>query len=357
MLAAVATILIGTTTVSAATSAALSRQRLIVDGKTAACELYAIDGSNYIKLRDLAYVLNGTGSQFSVERDEKSTMVSISTGKAYVADGNELSAAIPSYPPTIAKRMPTIQIDGNSVTDLSVYSIGSHDFFKLRELGGLLGFSVDYDAPSDAVIVKSMTTVYVSSAAELLNAIASNTRVVLSAGTYNLSSVNLPAVKNSHITWKTVFDGTEVFVNGVRSCIVSSAAGAASTQVVVEPRYANVLNFSGCSGIKLVNLTVGHTLEPGYCTGGVLHFSDSENVGISSCVLYGCGTYGLILEDVRGLTVRDTEIKECTYGIMTAASSSSLFFLNSRFHDCEGYTMMTLDNCKKAVFDGVHHKR
>ena len=43
-----------------------STQKLTVDGEKISCEKYNIDGSNYFKLRDLAYLLNGTGSQFSV---------------------------------------------------------------------------------------------------------------------------------------------------------------------------------------------------------------------------------------------------------------------------------------------------
>ena len=39
----------------------LSAQKLSVDGKAVDCERYNIDGSNYFKLRDLAFLLNGTG--------------------------------------------------------------------------------------------------------------------------------------------------------------------------------------------------------------------------------------------------------------------------------------------------------
>ena len=352
VLSAVFIVLLGNMNVLAAPSVALSQQCLVVDGKMTSCELYNIDGSNFIKLRDLAYILNGTGSQFSVDWDSETNAVSINTGKAYESNGSEIDASCPDNHATSVVSSQTIQIDGNIVTDLSVYNIGGSNYFKLRELNDALWFGVDFDAEAKAVIVDSITTVNVSTAAELLNAIAPNTRVILSSGTYNVSLVNIASVNNDYVSWETVYDGTEVIVTGVKNCIISGSVGAESTSVVVEPRYADVLSFSDCFNISIDNLTIGHTTEPGYCTGGVLNFSDSENVGIESCVLYGCGTLGIIANEVNGLTVSDTEIKDCTYGIMSVSASSSLSFENCSFYDCVGYTMMTFDNCDDVSFDG-----
>jgi len=341
----------GQLTVLAAPSVVLSQQSLIADGRTITCTLYNIDGSNFIKLRDLASLLNNTGSQFSVGWDSTTNTVSINTGKAYEPDGSELVTSRPDNLFAAVTSSQKIQIDGKPVTDLAVYNIGGSNIFKLRELGGVLGFGVDYDAVANAAIIKSMATVNVSTPAALLNAIAPNTKIILSPGTYDLSSVNISAVKNNYVSWETVFDGTEVIITGVKNCTISGSAGSESTSVAVKPRYANVLSFSECSNITIDNLTIGHTSEPGYCTGGVLRFSDSKNIGVESCVLYGSGTYGIIMEKVNGLTVSDTDIKECTYGIMTGSASSSLSFNNSNFYDCKGFTMMTFDNCNNVAFN------
>ena len=132
----------------------LSPQKLTVDGRTINCEKYNIDGSNYFKLRDLAYVLNGTGSQFQVGYDAAAGVVSITTGSAYTANGSELvvgadksSTAVPSSQ--------TIKINGKVRADLSVYNIGGNNFFKLRDLGDALGFGVDYNAATNTAIVLS----------------------------------------------------------------------------------------------------------------------------------------------------------------------------------------------------------
>lgn len=46
-------------------------------------------GFNYIKIRDLAKLLNGTSSQFDVEYDETVGKINIVTGKPYTANEND----------------------------------------------------------------------------------------------------------------------------------------------------------------------------------------------------------------------------------------------------------------------------
>ena len=67
-----------------------SPQNLRVDGRAIDCEKYNIDGSNYFKLRDVAMLLNGTGSSFSVGWDGEKNLISIVTGEDYVPNGSEL---------------------------------------------------------------------------------------------------------------------------------------------------------------------------------------------------------------------------------------------------------------------------
>ncbi len=69
----------------------LSPQNLTVDGVPRDVQKYNIDDYNYFKLRDIAYLINGTGSQFAVGWDEEAFTVSITTGGAYVPNGGELA--------------------------------------------------------------------------------------------------------------------------------------------------------------------------------------------------------------------------------------------------------------------------
>jgi len=67
-----------------------SPQKLSVDGTDADCDKYNIDGSNYFKLRDLAYLLGKSDSRFSVAFDAESNAVTVVPGGDYVPVGGEL---------------------------------------------------------------------------------------------------------------------------------------------------------------------------------------------------------------------------------------------------------------------------
>ena len=138
-----------------AASVVRSPQKLTVDGKSVECDKYNIDGSNYFKLRDLAYVLNGTGSQFDVGWDEANKVVSVTTDHAYTTpNGTELEIGADKSGTAVVSPQ-TIMINGEVRTDLTVYNIGGSNFFKLRELGDALGFDVDYIKETNTATVES----------------------------------------------------------------------------------------------------------------------------------------------------------------------------------------------------------
>lgn len=130
----------------------VSPQILMVDGVVKNAQKYNIDGANYFKLRDLAYLLNGTGSQFGVGWDGATGTVTITTGEAYTPVGGELETGADMSASTVPSAQ-TIKINGETRSDLYVYNIGGANFFKLRDLGTALGFEVDYDAANNAATV------------------------------------------------------------------------------------------------------------------------------------------------------------------------------------------------------------
>ena len=75
---------------TAQAAAAPSAQNFQVDGKAVKTEVYNIDGNNYFKLRDIAMLLKGTQSGFSVDYDAGAKMISISGGSDYMPVGGEL---------------------------------------------------------------------------------------------------------------------------------------------------------------------------------------------------------------------------------------------------------------------------
>ena len=139
-----------------------TNQTIAVDGKTVAPEVYNIDGSNFFKLRDVAKMLDGTDSQFSVAYDDASRTVTAKSGESYTSIGGELSSGRDNSS-TCVKSTQSISVNGIT-RDVDVYNIGGSNFFKLRDLGDLLGFGVSYDAASRTVAVDSSDALSFSNA-------------------------------------------------------------------------------------------------------------------------------------------------------------------------------------------------
>ena len=137
----------------------LSRQSLEVDGKTVECEKYNINGNNFFKLRDLAKLLNGTGSEFDVGWDAENGIVTIESPHAYTAPNGEELTERGDLSATAVRSPQTIMFDNEVRSDLTVWNIGGSNFFMLRELGKLLAFSVDYDPVRNTAIVQSLPVI------------------------------------------------------------------------------------------------------------------------------------------------------------------------------------------------------
>ena len=55
-----------------------------------------------------------------------------------------------------------------------------------------------------------------------------------------------------------------------------------------------VINLSKCKNITLSGLILGHDISPkDQCMAGVVQMSNSENIIIDNCDLFGCGLLGI----------------------------------------------------------------
>ena len=142
----------GRITVETKPAVQMTTQNLTINGEAKTAEIYNIDGYNYFKLRDMAALLNGTGSQFSVDYDETTRTMIVKTGEAYTAIGGELEIGADKSA-TAVKSSQALTINGETVTDLTAYNLADNNFFKLKELGAKLGFGVDYDEATRTMVV------------------------------------------------------------------------------------------------------------------------------------------------------------------------------------------------------------
>lgn len=120
-----------------------------MDGKSVAFEAYNIEGNNYFKLRDLAAAFSGSDKQFGVQWDGEKQAISLQsnqpyTGKITVNDNAQMKNAV------INKAV--IYKNGEKVT-LQAYNIDGNTYFKLRDIGKLFDFAVEFDAVKNQIAV------------------------------------------------------------------------------------------------------------------------------------------------------------------------------------------------------------
>lgn len=134
-----------------ASQVVVSPQTVTYNGKEVEMEVYNIDGYNYFKLRDVAALVNDSSNRFEVGFIGETFTVNCTTGKSYTAVGNEMAVGTDKSATCVASRW-TMIVDGN-IVDCDIYNIGDNNFFKLRDLGGALGFGVEYDEATNTAMI------------------------------------------------------------------------------------------------------------------------------------------------------------------------------------------------------------
>lgn len=135
----------------AANTAYASTQKVLVDGKAVEFQCYALkdaggNPTNYIKLRDMASILNGTAVQFQVGWNGA---VNIETGKAYTPNGSEMNTPFSGdrgYETATAATNVNGAAAALEAIVLKDDQGGAYTYYKLRDLGTALGFKVDWSA-------------------------------------------------------------------------------------------------------------------------------------------------------------------------------------------------------------------
>lgn len=128
-------------------------QSIKVNGKTVDPEAYNINGMNYFKLRAIAYLLDNTTSQFSIDYDYSTRAISVVTGAPYQELGTEMQKGKDMSSTCVYS---TIEVYVNGIAmSLTSYNIGGSTYFQLAELGNVLGFNVGYDAATRTVLINS----------------------------------------------------------------------------------------------------------------------------------------------------------------------------------------------------------
>ncbi len=164
-----------------------SGQTVDVDGTPVQFQMYALKDEygfdmNYVKLRDIAQILNGTPAQFNVTWDGA---INIVTGQSYVPNGSEMTDPFGGEDWPYLFSTGETRVNGKAVDIGAILLTDTQDggftYYRLRDLGAALGFVVDWDETRG---------VYVETAAQAPSAAES---VSLSTQQYSLPSGTVSA--------------------------------------------------------------------------------------------------------------------------------------------------------------------
>ena len=144
-----------------------STQTVQVNGTPVELQAYALADengylTNYVKLRDIAYLLNGTSAQFEVGWDGA---VQVTTGRSYTSNGSEMYTPFSGDRPYSVPST-TTQVDGVEVPLDAIFLTddtgGGYTYYKLRDLGAALDFTVEWSGEQGICIETDESLGYVS---------------------------------------------------------------------------------------------------------------------------------------------------------------------------------------------------
>ncbi len=207
----------------------------------------------------------------------------------------------------------------------------------------------------------------VTNETEFLAALGNNRTVVIAAGAHlNLSRVlereemfvgergrrwtgDATAIvsKEPLVVSESETDGRQLALVNMKNLIIK---GEQNSSIEVDPRYSYCLYFINCENCEVHNLTIGHT-EGGTCSGGVIGVRGGRMTLVKDCDLYGCGTFGLDLIETSDFALINSNIHDCTYGIMELRSCVSVKFTKCDFFSNREYALIEGWGNEGLVFD------
>ena len=150
--------------------------------------------------------------------------------------------------------------------------------------------------------------------------------------------------KEGQVVSESETDGRQLALVNMSGLIIK---GGKNASIEVDPRYAYCLYFINCDHCEVRNLTIGHT-ELGTCSGGVIGVRGGRQNVVKDCDLYGCGTYGLDLIETTDFGLMDSNVHDCTYGIIQMRSCMAV-----RFDRCDFFNNREYDLVESWGSEGV----
>lgn len=122
-----------------------------LNGQEVPLQAYMANDNNYVRLRDFANILNGTGSQFGLTYDSTYNAVIINNGSAYELNGVE--GQVPQSGTVFTQlRQPVLYVDKQPYA-INAYLIGNLNYMKIRDLAAAVGCGIEWDVETGEVVL------------------------------------------------------------------------------------------------------------------------------------------------------------------------------------------------------------
>ena len=128
-------------------------KKVTLDGEEVKVGAYDVEGFNYLKLRDVAAILNAKKCQFSVGYDEPTKLISVELAKAYEKVEGDL-AEIKDEKAKAIVSVKKILVNGEE-KEIKTALINEYNYMQLRDLGSLVGLDVKYDKVNKVIMLNS----------------------------------------------------------------------------------------------------------------------------------------------------------------------------------------------------------
>ena len=128
-------------------------KKITLDGEEVKVGSYDVEGYNYLKLRDVAAILNTKKCQFNVGFDAPTKLITVELAKGYEKVEGDL-AEIKDEKAKAIVSVKKILVNGEE-KEIKTALINEYNYMQLRDLASLVGLDVKYDAKNKVIMLNS----------------------------------------------------------------------------------------------------------------------------------------------------------------------------------------------------------
>lgn len=138
-------------------NAVKSNQKFALYGEEVKLGSYLIEGSNYVKLRDVAALMIDTTNKFKVSWDDVNNKIIVNVSWDYEKQSGDLED-VKTAKAKATLSTQKIEVD-MSDKEVKTANINGNNYIQLRDIAKLIGFGVDYDKATNTVLIDTLPLV------------------------------------------------------------------------------------------------------------------------------------------------------------------------------------------------------